>query len=424
LRVEQSESGHHASDLHQHEETVYEKYAKYFLFPMTIMALFLANKSDWTRDLYHDAGHSFWIQFPEWFLDHNKLYLSEIFVDILLAVVFFGWGLELKQAIDDKHKGTLRSKELAVLPVVGAIGGMITPILLNMLTAPEEAADAFIAPAATDVVFALAVISFLFRNVVSEKFEAIRNFVLALAVSDDIGVSILLGIKHPSDSLSSETLLVGGVICGVAMLATYVAKRMRNESAMFYFFLACVSLYGGLRSGLHPAIGMLPVVPLLPAALFNQDLGQWQSKEHLVYGPVTRLLIVTERLEPVIIGFFAFFSAGVHIKTMGDFVSGTALSYDFSISVGKTVGITGLCALAVRLGWASWGQLSWRIIAVIAAACSIGFTVSLLVADAANISPEAADRVRLAALSSAVIGTALAAVLYQALLKGRIQTED
>ena len=174
--------------------------------------------------------------------------------DVLMVLFFLQVGLEIKQ---EGLVGELSTLRRAVFPVVGAIGGMIMPVLFFLLVCHEAPASKGMAiPMATDIAFALAVLSLLGKRVPS----SLKAFLASLAVADDIGGILVIAIFY-STHLNLMMLLWAALCLG----AIYLLGRLGVRSLLVYYIGAFVVWTFFLKSGVHTTIAGVLVAFLVPA---------------------------------------------------------------------------------------------------------------------------------------------------------------
>lgn len=306
---------------------------------------------------------------------HLDLSLSGWATDGLLAVFFFVVGVELKREIVD---GELRRLRTAVVPVVAAVGGMAAPALLYVAVNAGAGGDTlrgWAVPTATDIAFAVAVLSVVGRSLPS----SLRAFLLTLAVVDDLLGIVIIAVVY-TDAL--HLVWLGASLLAVAAFAVLVRVRRRGATgalATVALLVLAVAAWALMHaSGVHATIAGVALGLTAPA------LARTGERES-----------VAERLEhrwrPVSAGFavpvFALFAAGVPLAdgalgaALGDPVAqGVALG----LVVGKPLGILAATWLVARFTRAELApELHWRDIGAVGLLAGIGFTVSLLIGELA-----------------------------------------
>ncbi|MGA1383912.1 MAG: Na+/H+ antiporter NhaA [Steroidobacteraceae bacterium] len=304
--------------------------------------------------------------------------------DGLMAVFFLLVGLEIKREL---LEGELSDRRRAALPVMGAIGGMFVPagIYAAINFNSPHTLSGWPIPAATDIAFALGVLSLVRRHVA----PGLRVFLLGLAIIDDLGAIILIAILFTAD-LSSQALILAGV-CAVilALLNRFGVERLLPYLAVGFFLWLAV-----LKSGVHPTIAGVVLGTMIPRKAMSKlehTLQPW-----VVFG---------------IMPIFALANAGASLEGVGlnTFGEPVALGIILGLFLGKQLGVFAACWLAVRSGIAQLPAGSnWASLHGVAIITGIGFTMSLFVGSLAFDTNAYDTAVRLGVLAgstlSAVVG--------------------
>jgi NhaA family Na+:H+ antiporter len=283
--------------------------------------------------------------------------------DGLMAIFFFLVGLELKRELIE---GELADKRNIILPSIGAIGGMIVPALIYLYFNYDNPAtiQGWAIPAATDIAFALGVLSLLGSRVPA----SIKIFLTSLAIFDDIGAILIIAAFYTS-KISFSALII--VACFMPVLA--VLNRCNVVSRMPYILIGIVIWVATLKSGVHATLAGVVLAMFIPMRCNkNPEISPVKSLEHTLHTLVAFFVL------PV----FAFANAGINFGGMGadqlfhDVPVGIALG----LFVGKQVGILGLCGLFIKLNIVKLPNgMSWGSLYGTSALCGIGFTMSLFV---------------------------------------------
>ena len=303
--------------------------------------------------------------------------------DALMAVFFLLVGLEIKREL---LEGELSDRRRAALPVMGAIGGMVVPagIYAAINFESPNTLSGWPIPAATDIAFALGVLSLVRRHVA----PGLRVFLLGLAIIDDLGAIILIAILFTAD-ISSQALTLAGVC--IAVLALFnrfgVARLWPYLAVGFLLWLAV------LKSGVHATLAGVVIGTMIPRKAMPK-------LEHALHPWVTFGIM------PI----FALANAGASLEGVGlhTFTEPVALGIILGLFVGKQLGVFAACWLAVRSGIAQLPAGSnWASLHGVAIITGIGFTMSLFVGSLAFTSSDYDTAVRLGVLT----GSALSAVV-------------
>lgn len=349
--------------------------------------------------------------------------------DGLMAVFFLVVALEIKRELIE---GELSDRRRAVLPVAAALGGMVAPAALYLvLNAGTAAARGWGIPMATDIAFALGVLTLLGRHAPF----ALKVFLTALAIVDDLGAVAVIALFYTADLSLSSVLMAGAVI-----LLLMACNRLGVRRLLLYGLLGLPLWYFVLRSGIHATVAGVLLAMTVPAQVVvhpragqGRRRGAWswligdgrnQSERTertvsprgpgdgsaMVDSPMRRL---EHGLHPLvtygILPLFALANAGVSLgggAVLTSLVHPVGLGVVIGLVVGKQVGITLATWLAVRLGVAELPDgVRWR--HVYGAAClgGIGFTMSIFIAG-------------LAFSDAATLDTAKRAIFFASILSG------
>jgi NhaA family Na+:H+ antiporter len=320
--------------------------------------------------------------------------------DGLMAIFFFLVGLELKREIVE---GRLSSVAEAVLPIIAAIGGMLVPALIYIALNLDDpvALRGWAIPAATDIAFAVGVLALLGSRVP----VALKVFLLALAIIDDLGAIVIIALFYTSD-LSVPVL----AIAAVATAFLWYLNRRGVSNTAAYVAVGLVVWVCVLKSGVHATLAGVVVALFIP--LRTND-GTEQS-------PLKR---VEHGLAPWVafgvIPIFAFANAGVSLGNISidDLFGGVPLGIALGLFVGKQVGVMAFVFAAVRFGFARLPRdVSWMQIYGVAILAGIGFTMSLFIGTLAFSDPSNAAAVRIGVLAGSVISALVGYVLLRATL--------
>jgi len=322
-----------------------------------------------------------------------------------IGMVFF-FALAAKEVFEATLPGgPLASARRAMTPLAAAVGGMIAPALiyagLALAKGPPELVRGWAIPCATDIAFS----AMIARLVFPATHPAIP-FLLLLAIADDALGLLILAVFYPTGNLSLVALV--GLMAAAILTALWLRRR-RTQSFWAYVIgpgsLSWAALHLG---GLHPALALVPIVPLMPHG--PRDLGLFDRREGEQPDTLNRFEHWWAKPVQFVLLFFGLANAGVPFEQIGP---GTYYVLA-GLIVGKPVGIL-LLAQAARLAGASFPpDVGTRQLLVVGVVASIGFTVSLFFATAAFPSgPELAETKMGALLSFAA--APLAIVLARAL---------
>lgn len=285
--------------------------------------------------------------------------------DGLMAVFFLLVGLEIKREVLD---GQLSTWSRRALPGIAAAGGMAVPALVYLAFNPGPAAQGWAIPAATDIAFALGVISLLGKRVPA----SLRIFLTALAIIDDLGAVIIIALFYTA-GLSLPDL--AGAVLVVTVLAAM--NRFGVRSLTPYLLLGLVLWVLVLRSGVHATLAgviLAFMIPLqgTPGRPDEERSSPLHRLEHALHKPVGFLVV------PI----FGLANAGVPFLGLPSeaFTAPVTLGVGLGLLVGKLVGVMGFSMLAIRLGLADMPAHAGRLqLTGTALLCGIGFTMSLFI---------------------------------------------
>ncbi|MDE4028420.1 Na+/H+ antiporter NhaA [Glaesserella parasuis] len=319
--------------------------------------------------------------------------------DGFMAVFFVLIGLEVKR---EMMVGAISSYQRAIFPAIGALGGMIVPALVFTLINSDspEFQQGWAIPMATDIAFALGVLGLLGKRVPF----ALKIFLLALAIIDDLGAIVVIAIFFSHEL--STTALISAVI---AITALIIMNRMRVTAICAYMVVGLILWASVLKSGVHATLAGVIIgfcVPLKgkngeePLAHFEHILAPWCSF--------------------VILPLFAFSNAGVSLTGMSlsTLFSPLTMGVALGLLVGKTLGVFSFSFLAVKLGIAQLSEgINFKQIFAVSILCGIGFTMSMFLAGLAFGGDEADGQFISLARLGILIGSGISAVLGYYLLK-------
>ncbi len=292
--------------------------------------------------------------------------------DGLMAVFFLLVGLELKREIVEGHLSDWRR---ASLPAFAAVGGILAPVVFYMALNWQDPAarKGWAIPMATDIAFALAVLSLLGKRVPA----ALKAFLLSVAIFDDIGAVLVITLFYTAKP-SLWALIVAALL--VACLAWL---NRAGVTRVFPYFLVGVPLWVAvLKSGVHATLAGIMLALFIPIRVPEAT-----SSTDIETAPLHRL---EHTLHPWvafgILPIFAFANAGVSLSqlSLDDILHSVPLGIVVGLLLGKQIGIMLMSGLAVKLGLASLPDgVRWTHLHGVAALCGIGFTMSLFIASLA-----------------------------------------
>ena len=324
--------------------------------------------------------------------------------DGLMAVFFFFVGLEIKREV---LEGRLSSPRRAALPIVAALGGVLVPSLIYIAINLGDSAgiEGWAIPAATDIAFALGVLALLGTRAP----PALKVFLLAIAVIDDLMAIAIIAIFYTAD-VSGQALLVAGI--GIAFLVGM--NRLKIASLGPYILVGIVVWAAVLKSGVHATIAGVIIALLIPLRdPRDENRSPLHEIEHWLK-PWVLFLVMP---------LFAFANAGVSLAgiELSDLLAPIPLGIALGLFVGKQLGVFGAAWLAIRFGLASMPEgLGWRHVYGVSLLAGVGFTMSLFIGTLAFSDPAQQDAVRIGVL----LGSILSACAGYLVLRLRADRED
>lgn len=338
-----------------------ESSAGIVLIFITILALILRNSP--LSEIYYDILHIQISIHIENFVIDKPFYLW--INDGLMAIFFLVIGLEIKRELLAGH---LSSLSKIALPGIGAIGGMLIPALIFVFfnQGDEHALRGWAIPTATDIAFALGILSLLGKRIPT----TLKIFLMALAIIDDIGAIVIIAIFYTTD-LSSVSLLVAGI----SVLVLIAMNKMGITKTAAYIIVGTVLWASVLKSGVHATLAGIILaftIPLSvrtvkgklasPAKKLRQNLHFWVAF--------------------FVLPLFAFVNAGIDLREieMLDMFNNVPFGIVLGLFIGKQLGVFGFVFLAVKLKWAKLPRCTtWTQIYGVSVLTGIGFTMSLFI---------------------------------------------
>lgn len=353
--------------------------------------------------------------------------------DGLMAIFFFLVGLEIKREL---LVGGLSTPSQTVMPVAAAVGGMVVPALIFFgLNAGQESAAGWGIPMATDIAFALGIMSLLGRRVP----VGLKIFLTAVAIVDDIGAILVIAVFY------TTSLNLAALLTGLAVLALMLVLNLRwgIRHSVPYLLLGIVVWFAFLLSGIHATIAGVLAAMTIPAgtrmncSTFVEELRgaaevfemaitpgktvltnkeqqmALHSLEHAYEAATTPLQNIEHLLHPWVSFFimpvFALANAGVSLQAdvFAELLTPVSMGVFLGLVVGKQVGVTGACWLVHKLGLADFPDRT-TMVHLWGAAClaGVGFTMSIFIG---NLAFEE---------GTALVALAKIAILFASLVSG------
>lgn len=423
--------------------------ASALLIGATVLALIIANLPA-TREFYAQLWElpiSLSIgSFNVFSHGGHPMSLMDFINDFLMFYFFLSVGLEIKREI---LCGELSSRQKAMLPIIGACGGMLLPVIVFFcvcLGHPLMERGCAI-PMATDIAFSLGVLSLFSKRVPL----GLKVFLAALAVADDLGGIIVIALFY-SEGLAWPYLLGAAAVVAALLIGNYRQVRIKA----FYINLGLVLWFMVLNSGIHATIAGVILAFCIPANLGkgtryylnrirritdmypnieNADINDQmramvldksdiQMLRHIEKASdylISPLQDIEDQLAMpinyVVIPIFAFANAGVDFSDLSfmSLFNGVALGVFLGLLIGKFTGVLSFSWLSIKLGWCQMPEgANWRSFASVCMLCGIGFTVSMFIAalsypahlghEAAEMLNEAKLGILCGTIASALVG--------------------
>lgn len=353
-----------------------------------ILAVLIAN-SPWGESYEHALHTPIAIGLGAFSLEMGLLHWVN---DGLMAIFFFLVGLEIKREF---LYGELKTKSAMILPVCGALGGMLVPALFySLLNFGSPTAGGWGIPMATDIAFALGIMTMAARSAP----PGLIVFLTALAIVDDLGAIVVIALFYSTD------LAWAALLSGLAALAgAFLLNRMKIRFFPAYLVLGLIAWYFFLKAGIHPTIAGVILGFSIPAekSCKTSMLHRWEKRLH----PWSAYLIM-----PI----FALSNAGVEITLASlDFSSPLPWGILAGLFLGKPVGIFGSVYLLHKLGNIDIpGKASPRELAATGILGGIGFTMSIFIASIAFTDPALLNLAKFSILLASTISAAAGTVIF------------
>jgi NhaA family Na+:H+ antiporter len=354
------------------------------------LGLILANAP--TADIYNR------ILAADFKVDQGIFYISlttaKVINYLLMSLFFFVVGMEIKRELLSGHLSSIKK---AAAPFLAALGGMAVPALIYLAIAGKEGSNGWAIPVATDIALAVGVLALLGSRV---SF-AMKTFLLALAVIDDIGAIAIIAFFY-ADDLALNWLLVGALTYAYIFLS-YVKGFSNRFVTGFFALLLWYSFY---RAGIHPTLaGVLLGLALPQSEKLENRLHPWSSF--------------------LVIPIFALANTGVEIstKSINDALnSSIALAIVVALVLGKPLGIFIFTKVFSRLKLSESPEQNGKLdLVATGSAAGIGFTVSIFIAKLAFKDESLQDLAIVAVIFASVVSAFLSFILFKSPLNKRVR---
>ena len=316
--------------------------------------------------------------------------------DGLMAIFFFLVGLEIKREV---LAGELSSFDKAILPIMAAIGGMAVPGIIFAIVnwGTPENLNGWAIPTATDIAFALGILALIG----SRAPIALKIFLLAIAIIDDLGAIVIIAIFYTSElSINSLSISMIGFAAAVAL------NRLGIQRTAPYLLVGIIMWVFVLKSGVHATLAGVLIAFTIPLKAKNEDEALLYKMEHGLHPWVAFLIL------PV----FAFANAGVNFTGIGidDLLQPLTLGIAVGLFLGKQIGVFLATWIGVKSGIARLPEnVSWKHVYGVACLTGVGFTMSLFIGSLAFTTADVMNAVRL----GVVLGSVLSGIIGYLLLK-------
>lgn len=285
--------------------------------------------------------------------------------DGLMAIFFLLIGLEVKREV---LEGELSSVSKVILPLVAAVGGMVVPALFYVVFnyGDEFAMKGWAIPTATDIAFALGILSLLGNRVPA----SLKIFLMALAIIDDLGAIVIIALFYTTD-LSITSI----IIASISLILLIIMNRMKVAKQSFYIVVGIILWVSVLKSGVHATLAGVALaftIPMLSKDKYGNEFSMAKDMEHGLHYWVAFLILP----------LFAFVNAGIDLGEISasQMLSGVPLGIMAGLFIGKQVGVFGFSWLAIKLKFATLPSGSnFKQLYGLSVLTGIGFTMSLFV---------------------------------------------
>ena len=318
-----------------------------------------------------------------------KLSVHHWINDLLMAIFFFFVTLEIKREF---IQGELSNLKKALLPIIGAVGGMVIPALVYVLInlGNSETLNGWAIPSATDIAFSLGILSLLGSRVPI----SLKIFLTALAIIDDLGAILIIAFFYSGDlSISYLSLIL------ISYILLLILNKFGIKKFIPYLIIGSFMWFFTYKSGIHATIAGVLLATTIPHRAKEKDFSLLIKLEHAI-SPYVAFIIM-----PI----FAFANAGVNLTglSFSSLLAPVPLGILLGLFVGKQVGVMVISYLAVKLGAAQMPDKSnWLSLYGVSILTGIGFTMSLFVGNLAFVeNTQYMDGVKIGVLSGSLLST-------------------
>ena len=318
-----------------------------------------------------------------------KLSVHHWINDLLMAVFFFFVTLEIKREF---IQGELSNLKKALLPIIGAVGGMVIPALVyvSINLGNSETLNGWAIPSATDIAFSLGILSLLGSRVPI----SLKIFLTAFAIIDDLGAILIIAFFYSGDlSISYLSLIL------ISYILLLILNKFGIKKFIPYLIIGSFMWFFTYKSGIHATIAGVLLASTIPHRAKEKDFSLLIKLEHAI-SPYVAFIIM-----PI----FAFANAGVNLTglSFSSLLAPVPLGILLGLFVGKQVGVMVISYLAVKLGAAQMPDKSnWLSLYGVSILTGIGFTMSLFVGNLAFVeNTQYMDGVKIGVLSGSLLST-------------------
>jgi NhaA family Na+:H+ antiporter len=356
-----------------------------------IIALIISN-SDYGTTYFTVLQKNITIGFGSFSL---KLTIIHWINDVLMTIFFFLVSLEIKREI---VQGELSNPKQALLPIIGAVGGMVVPAIIYIVIniGSPETLKGWAIPSATDIAFSLGVLSLLGKRVPI----SLKVFLTALAIIDDLGAIVIIAFFY-SGNIEVYYLL----LMLAAVLVLVVLNKFNIRSFIPYLFIGILLWEFTHQSGIHATIAGVLLALLIPHDKKDKNKSLLLKLEHAI-APYVAFGIMP---------LFAFANAGVSLEgiSLKALLNPVPLGILCGLFFGKQIGVFLFAYISVKLNLAQKPNNSnWISLYAVSVLTGIGFTMSLFVGNLAFAnSPMYMDGVKIGVLSGSLLSTLVGYIL-------------
>ena len=318
-----------------------------------------------------------------------KLSVHHWINDLLMAIFFFFVTLEIKREFIQDELSNLKK---ALLPIIGAVGGMLIPALVYVVInfGNSETLSGWAIPSATDIAFSLGILSLLGSRVPI----SLKIFLTALAIIDDLGAILIIAFFYSGDlSISYLSLIL------TSYIFLLILNKFGIKKFLPYLIIGSFMWFFTYKSGIHATIAGVLLASTIPHRIKDKDFSLLIKIEHAI-SPYVAFIIM-----PI----FAFANAGVSLQglSLQSLLQPVPLGILLGLFVGKQVGVMVFSFIAVKIGAAQMPDNSnWLSLYGVSVLTGIGFTMSLFVGNLAfaeNI--QYIDGVKIGVLAGSLLST-------------------